>query len=477
MSLGEDRLATASSSPVDHALDELAASLGRLVAAVESGGLDHHDHGGLVTVMQRFERLRNTMALVDHRMITDAETRGLPDALTQGSMQRVLVSALRLSPGEANRRVRAAQALGPRTSMVGEPLGPYWPRLAAAQRSGEVSPEQVAIVERALARVDRRGFSPTDVDAGEGLLADNAALLGPKDLKHLADCVVDAIDPDGTLPQDRLNADRRFFHLRQTPDGAYAGEFRLTGSLGAKLAALLGPLARPRVDPEPVADGVLCPRVDPRTHGQRMHDGLEELCDRVLRDGSTSGAAGTPATVIVTITIDDLLARTGYGTTSDGALLSADQVASIAGQAEIFPAFVNGSGVALAMRRTRRIATRRQTLALIARDGGCSFPGCDRPPEWCERHHILEWILGGRTDLDNLTLLCAYHHHNFLARGWTCTINSDGLPQWRPPRWIDREQTPMINGRIMARLLAARRRADSQPQLTDPPDSGQQDAA
>ena len=91
-----------------------------------------------------------------------------------------------------------------------------------------------------------------------------------------------------------------------------------------------------------------------------------------------------------------------------------------------------------------------QTVALIARDGGCSFPGCDRPPEWCERHHIVEWSRGGKTDLDNLTLLCAYHHHNFASRGWTCVM-IDGLPAWIPPPWVDRERRPLRHARITAR--------------------------
>ena len=87
-------------------------------------------------------------------------------------------------------------------------------------------------------------------------------------------------------------------------------------------------------------------------------------------------------------------------------------------------------------------------MALIARDGGCSFPGCTHPPQWCDRHHILDWILGGPTDLDNLTLLCRYHHTHFLQKGWTCRINPDGLPEWIPPRWIDQHQHPHINTRI-----------------------------
>ena len=91
---------------------------------------------------------------------------------------------------------------------------------------------------------------------------------------------------------------------------------------------------------------------------------------------------------------------------------------------------------------------------MIARDRGCSFPGCSHPPEWCERHHIIEWIQGGLTSLENLTLLCRYHHHNYLSRGWTCEIGSDGLPWWRPPKWLDQEQRPILSTRIRLAHLA-----------------------
>ena len=60
-------------------------------------------------------------------------------------------------------------------------------------------------------------------------------------------------------------------------------------------------------------------------------------------------------------------------------------------------------------RKTRIIpaATRR---TLIARDRHCVIPGCGRGPRWCEAHHIVHWADGGATDLDNLCLLCRYHH-------------------------------------------------------------------
>ena len=125
-------------------------------------------------------------------------------------------------------------------------------------------------------------------------------------------------------------------------------------------------------------------------------------------------SGGTPATLIITIDIEDLLNGTGYGITSDGTLIRTEQVRGITDQAEVFYAFLDRNGVPLNLGRTRRIATRGQSAAFIARDAGCSFPGCDRAPEWSERHHVIPWIEGGPTDLNNLTLLCVYHHHNFI---------------------------------------------------------------
>ena len=142
----------------------------------------------------------------------------------------------------------------------------------------------------------------------------------------MADQVVDHIDPDGSRPEDELNADRRLFHLRPTKDGAWAGEFRLTGEAGAKLHALLGPLAKPRLTPGRTGRSAV-EEPDPRHHGQRMHDALEDVCDRLLRTDTTiPDAGGTPATVIITIDIEDLLANTGYAVASDGTLIRTDQV-------------------------------------------------------------------------------------------------------------------------------------------------------
>jgi hypothetical protein len=54
--------------------------------------------------------------------------------------------------------------------------------------------------------------------------------------------------------------------------------------------------------------------------------------------------------------------------------------------------------------RTTRVVQAAQRTALAVRDGGCVFPGCDRPLAWCEAHHLRHWLHGGPTDLANLAL-------------------------------------------------------------------------
>lgn len=82
-------------------------------------------------------------------------------------------------------------------------------------------------------------------------------------------------------------------------------------------------------------------------------------------------------------------------------------------------------GQAVDMGREQRLFTRAQRVALAARDGGCRIPGCDRPPSWCEAHHIVEWSRGGRTDLRDGILLCRHHHLLVHDNGWRIERDHD----------------------------------------------------
>ncbi|MGH3799574.1 MAG: HNH endonuclease signature motif containing protein [Pseudonocardiaceae bacterium] len=62
-------------------------------------------------------------------------------------------------------------------------------------------------------------------------------------------------------------------------------------------------------------------------------------------------------------------------------------------------------------------------------------------PSWCEVHHILQWQYGGRTDLENLLMLCWVHHRLLHDSVWSIRIRN-GRPEFIPPTWIDPTQTP-----------------------------------
>jgi hypothetical protein len=82
-------------------------------------------------------------------------------------------------------------------------------------------------------------------------------------------------------------------------------------------------------------------------------------------------------------------------------------------------------------RATRTIPASIRT-ALVLRDQGCRFPGCDRPPAWTDGHHIIHWGDGGPTDLENLVSLCRRHHRRVHEEGWRIHI-ADRVAVVEPP--------------------------------------------
>src|SRR5204862_1425040 len=63
------------------------------------------------------------------------------------------------------------------------------------------------------------------------------------------------------------------------------------------------------------------------------------------------------------------------------------------------------------------------------RDGGCRFPGCGTKA-FTQAHHVRWWRHGGRTDLDNLVLICTFHHRLVHEHGWVVRREQDGTLGW-----------------------------------------------
>jgi hypothetical protein len=280
----------------------------------------------------------------------------------------------------------------------------------------------------------------TDV---EQQLTAAASSLRPRELGLLGQRLRIQVDPDAILTSDAEHQRHRSVAVIARHDGSYLIHGRLTPACGAQLLAWLSPRAAPR----PVTHGT----PDLRNAGQRMHDALEELAGLAVRRKELSDS-GAPAQVIITMTAEQLDERRGWAETSFGQLMSVPEALKLADESIVNLLVQQANGAVLAEGRVSRIASRRQTIALIARDKGCSFPDCDRPPEWSQRHHVVGWADGGRTDVDNLTLLCGRHHREFESAGWRCTM-VDGLPWWIPPKWIDPDQRPRQNHRITRRQV------------------------
>ncbi|WP_369597540.1 HNH endonuclease signature motif containing protein [Rhodococcus sp. WWJCD1] len=100
----------------------------------------------------------------------------------------------------------------------------------------------------------------------------------------------------------------------------------------------------------------------------------------------------------------------------------------------------NGSPINLA--RTARTVTAKQKRALTARDHGCAFPGCGKPAAWTEGHHIWHWTDGGPTDMNNLVLLCGFHHRLIHHSDWEVFIAADNHPWFIPPATVDPYREP-----------------------------------
>ncbi len=178
---------------------------------------------------------------------------------------------------------------------------------------------------------------------------------------------------------------------------------------------------------------------------QRNADALVDMARRSRQLGDNNDEPlGSHVDVLVLIDHETLAAGLHEASRcelDDATPLSPTSARRLLCDANILTAVADRKPWNLNLGYSRRVATRKIRKALIARDRTCTAPGCERPHWMCEIHHIVPWAEGGRTDLDNLTLLCGRHHHLHHANETRRTkrvraADSDALPP--PDRSPDR---------------------------------------
>ncbi len=432
------------SDAVAAALDDLEAAYEKY-AALSLDGLTVQE---LLAVLARRETLAWRQPAADHRVIARLAAECSPRDLGAKSLTDVFVRRLRISRREALRRIAEAEDLGPRAAITGQPLEPVLANTAQEQAHGRIGPEHVNIIRRFFAGL------PNHVDFGtrehaESNLAQIAAELGPEELRAAADRLAALLDPDGEF-SDTDRARRRGLTVgRQGADGMSLISGLLDPEARATLDAVLSKLAAPgmcnpeaavgRMDGEPTAEDV---NDDTRTCAQRNHDALKAACRGLLATGDLGEHNGLPATIVVSTTLAELESAAGHAVTAGGSLLPMSDVIRMASHAFHYLAvFDDHSEIPMYLGRARRTASAGQRIVLHAKDRGCTFPGCTAPGYQCQVHHaVCDWVDGGRTDVDALTLACGPHNRLVAPGGWRTRKRKDGRTEWIPPPELDAGQ-------------------------------------
>ncbi len=154
-----------------------------------------------------------------------------------------------------------------------------------------------------------------------------------------------------------------------------------------------------------------------RTPARRRHDALVDVCRHFLDHQHVKlGGRHRPHVNVVVDAAD--LHEDGPGRTLHGTPLAPSTIRAIACDANVHRVLMGADSSILDFGRSTRTIPAALYTSLVLRDLGCRFPGCDRPGDWCDGHHIRHWEDGGSTDLSNLVLLCRRHHRVIHMKGW-----------------------------------------------------------
>jgi hypothetical protein len=291
------------------------------------------------------------------------------------------------------------------------------------------------------------------------VLLEAARHFDPARVHQVARRLRHIVDPDGQAGIDERYREERWVELAT----GYRGVGVLRGLLDPESAATV----RAAIDALATPAGP----ADERSSAQRRADALVELARRALDSGQLPEAGGERPHLTVTVPLETLAGASSLPAELEpsGGPLGREALRRLAcdaavtrvitrehgehcnqpprgrqsawhtsrplprGYLDALPPPLRGPSQVLDVGRTARTATAAIRKALAARDKGCAFPSCDRLVPRCEAHHVVHWADGGATALDNMVLLCAYHHHYVHEHRWHIQVSDDGHVTVTPP--------------------------------------------
>jgi hypothetical protein len=402
------------------------------------------------------------------------------DGLARRSGHRTVDSFLKhtagLSGQQALTATRAGVLLGEladagrideATGEVSTPSQPWMAPVGAAITSGALSTVAAEVIGAGLGSPN----SAVGVDAlcfaAELLVAEAIAGTDPDRLRVRARELRDELDVGGVpLREDERRAVRRLVHFER-PAGGGRAIWDMDPETYASFKDFYDRAVSPKIRGArfvSTTQSDIARRIenDGRTIGQLASDTLLQiLCQGMDADTTFMLGSGAP---VIRITVAEKALETGIGLGFVDGLsdpVSIRSVDRLLCSADTIRLGFGADGTVLDIGREHRLFSRRQREALAVKFGGCAHPGCDRPPSWCEAHHIKHWLRDrGRTEIGNGILLCKHHHLKYHNEGWEIDRDRAGAYWLIPPHAIDPKQTPVrmpMRSRALRELARASR--------------------
>jgi len=241
---------------------------------------------------------------------------------------------------------------------------------------------------------------------------------------YICDHYRHSLDPKAYEAEQTERVENRKLTITTCDDGAVLikGVFDPEG--GAALRTAWEPLAR--------RSGAH----DYRSRQKRLADAAVELAVHAMDIGAIPQQATQRTHLQVTVPLETMLGLPGA---PGGDLefspqpISAKTVERLACDASVTRIVFDSKSQVIDVGRAERTIKGPGRKALNVRDGGCTWPGCERPASWTSGHHIKHWFHGGTNEAPNLTLLCYRHHWMVHEGNWQIVRGDDGRMITIPP--------------------------------------------
>ena len=360
----------------------------------------------LADLLLEFEQAARRIDAARAKVLAEFDTRSAYVADGSPSAATWLRAKCGMSRGAASEQVRLARGLR------------ELPVTAAALRDGRINASHAQGIT-GLAR----GISVEAVRSTETEFVTVAEHLDAGRLRQYLRNIRHAYQPEAAVKEETEQRLQRELTIASTLDGMVYLRGVAHPEAGAVVDAALSALA------------IKTGSDDTRSPGQRRWDALEHICRAYLDSGQLPAHGGIRPHLTLIADLATILGSPGARMADLGytGQLSGEAARRIACDAAISRIITDGPSAILDAGRTIRTVSPPLRRALNVRDKGCVFPGCGAPPNQCDAHHLIHWARGGKTDLDLMALLCAFHHWLVHEGGWTLARHRDGSWTATPP--------------------------------------------